>query len=331
MMEHIVLVAVEMQGRREMIRRNCPIIALAATFLLTGILLTGCTHGIGLKLQDTRSWDTTGIDRINIEYPTDTLTISTTPSKQVSVKEYLSSPDEVYQATLWQSDRSLWIKAGKRPDANTRFASRIEVLLPSSYEGMLSVQTTTGTVGFDSSFHLTGIQVQTDTGNIRLGTQHADSIAASSKSGRITLSGGSGLFIGNTTAGSMEIGDFEGPVTLKSTTGAISLSLPSITGDVACESTSGKLSLEVPSSASFEFKMHSSTSNLSTFFDGEVEKESTAVTQAARPSPPPDGSPAPTPSPSPSMSYTWKASVGSDPAHLISLKTVSGPVVIKKV
>lgn len=308
-------------------RRNPPLIVLAAVLLLTGILMAGCSHGIGIRLQNTRSWDTTGLDSIIIEYPTDTLTISTVPSRQLSIKEYLSSPEEAYQASLWQNDRSLWVRAGKRPDANTRFASRIEVLIPSSYEGMLSVQTTTGTVGFDSSLHLASIQVQTDTGNIRLGTQHADSIAASSKSGRITLSGGSGLFIGNTTAGSLDIQGFEGPVTLKSTTGAIDLSLPSISGDIACETTSGKLSLEIPSNASFDFKMHSGTANLSTFFDEEVERESVPPTQAEQSSP----SQAPSPSPASSTTYTWKASVGSDPAHLIALKTVSGPVVIKKV
>jgi len=312
-------------------RYRIPLLLFLLACALTPVLLSGCAGSSATPLQNSRNCDLQGVDTVLVDYATDNITFLESSSSQLTVKEYISSSDSRYLGTVSQAGTALPITGGQRPASGTSFSSHVEIYLPVSYEGTLSVHTSTGSVTLSPTYHLTALQIQTTTGGVSLGTIYAGGISLNTTSGRISLDKGSGSLVATSDTGTILVKEFMGASTLKSSSGSLSITFDALVGDIAVESTTGKISISLPKNNDFLFHTRATSSSVKTDFDSLMKDNTASAT-----TPVANISPTPTPSPKASTSVSpttgridLSATVGTYPVHTISVVSISGAISVK--
>lgn len=198
-----------------------------------------------------------------------------------------------------------------------------EIWLPAGYEGEISVKTVSGEISVDRELSLqkklklsstsgdiatrnvtaTQVSVASTSGEVRLGEVTAEEIeisttsgdvrldkadgrlSATSTSGEVTVSDGSGERKVNTTSGDIRISGFDGKFSISSTSGEVTLegqsgfgaanttsgdvrlSVAQLTGDLDIDTSSGEVTLQLSRDESLQFKATTTSGMISTFFD----------------------------------------------------------------
>lgn len=228
-------------------------------------------------------------------------------------------------AEIKLSGSTLSVKGPKRTNnmINVNRYMYTEIWLPAGYEGEISVKTVSGEISVDRELSLqqklklsstsgdittknvaaeqvmiastsgevrTGeltakeIEISTTSGDIRL-DKAAGRLLATSTSGEVTVSDGSGERKVSTTSGDIRISGIDSKFSVSSTSGEVTLegqsgfgtvgttsgdtrlSVAQLTGDLDISTSSGEVTLQLSRDESLQFKANTGSGTISTFFD----------------------------------------------------------------
>lgn len=228
-------------------------------------------------------------------------------------------------ADIRLSGSTLSVKGPKRTNnmINVNRYMYTEIWLPAGYEGEISVKTVSGEISVDRELSLqqklklsstsgdittknvaaeqvmiastsgevrTGeltakeIEISTTSGDIRL-DKAAGRLLATSTSGEVTVSDGSGERKVSTTSGDIRISGIDSKFSVSSTSGEVTLegqsgfgtvgttsgdtrlSVAQLTGDLDISTSSGEVTLQLSRDESLQFKANTGSGTISTFFD----------------------------------------------------------------
>lgn len=125
--------------------------------LFVFISLNGCAN----TPANVQAIDIDDVDGINISYSSDNVTFYESETQQLVIKEYMNKNNAKYSADISISGNYVIIESGDRP---LGFQSYVEVYLPNTYNGNLSVNTENGAIIADKSFTLDEVNIGADNG-----------------------------------------------------------------------------------------------------------------------------------------------------------------------
>lgn len=158
---------------------------------------------------------------LTISYDEEKVTFFENDSDELVVREYMTANKKSYYAKVTQRDSSLKISEGGKPFFKSGFTRYIEVYLPLSYEGNLTVTTTDGDVDLsEMELGLSTLRIDTTAGKVDLKSAEAKVIHLSSTKGKLEIGSLKGDQIRlETTSGNTVCENVEGDVTYTSTSG----------------------------------------------------------------------------------------------------------------
>lgn len=150
----------------------------AAGLTVVGLLtLTGCSGHRIYQQVNAMTFPLEGVSEIIVSYAGETVTFYESDGDALTVKEYISESAPRYCAKVDQSRECIEIRQGAKPWFQDGFSRYIEVYLPASYHGDLTVKTTEGDIdlsGLALSLHT--LRIHSDTGAVQLYTVEAHNI-----------------------------------------------------------------------------------------------------------------------------------------------------------
>lgn len=193
-------------------------------------LLTGCSHSRGAQLANELSFPAGEISDFTISYDEENITFLRGTTDAVILKEYMTKNKESYYAKVTRHGASLKISEGGKPLLKEGFSRYIEVYLPLSYNGNLTVTTTNGNIDLsETALRLSSLRIGSTSGTVRLRDAAAETINLSTTSGTLELGSirSEEIRLG-TTSGTILCDGLNGHISCTSTSGDVSLS--SVTG-----------------------------------------------------------------------------------------------------
>lgn len=274
----------------------------AFALLIPTALLFGCSSYDRAELVNTQEIPLDKIKDIDISYVSDRITLLDHSSDQVVVKEYMSKDDPDYYADITVSEGTLRIASGKRNTMGAMFSSYVEIYLPASYQGGLSISTISGKIQSETARTLSSFHAKSTSGALKLEAVNAPSVTLNTVSGSIQCTEIMGKLRAKTTSGSIHIGRYSGEGECSSTSGGVQVVFSQLSGNFTASSMSGGIRLSVPKDSSF-YVSASSTSG------GVTVPNSDQVTRSKRQA---------------------EGSVGNSPAVLLKATTISGGIHIEE-
>lgn len=199
--------------------KNKVMYAMVAALCVVG--LSGCGGGKSSQMANELRFPVSDISDLTISYDEEKVTFFESDGEELVVREYMTANKKSYCAKVSQRGGSLKISEGGKPLFKDGFSRYIEVYLPVSYGGNLTVTTTDGNIDLSAMvLNLSALRIDSTAGKIDLKSAEAKVIHLSSTKGR--------LEIGNlradqieleTTSGSTVCESLEGDVTYTSTSG----------------------------------------------------------------------------------------------------------------
>lgn len=250
-------------------------------------VLTGCTRGHALRLANEITCSLDGVSELTISYDEENVTFYRSERDELTVKEYMTENKSSYYANVTQNRRSIQISEGGKPLFKDGFSRSIEVYLPESYRGDLTVTTTDGDIDIsEAALSVNALRIDSTAGTVKLNRVEAQNIHLSSTSG--TLNAG---FLAaeairvDTTSGSFSCESLEGNVTYTTTSGnaaikaaagsgsyrannsgKINIVYNEVTGDLSFFNKNDKIQITLPADLEFEFEATTKNGSISTSF-----------------------------------------------------------------
>lgn len=160
------------------------------------------------KLARSQSFSAEGLDEIDLDYTSDTVTVLTSSTGEVVLEEYMTNPGERELARISHAGGRLGIQQGERPMSisfgfNASFA---KLYLPAGWAGDLRLATSSGSLRCEMDLDVKSLMAQSSSGSVRL--QHVKA------GGDVVMKASSGSL----SAESVEAG---GAVEMEATSGSI--------------------------------------------------------------------------------------------------------------
>lgn len=269
-------------------------IALCTLLISAAVITGGCSVRINLThtkpsmvAANESKFSADGVTHLEVSYDSGDVSFFESDSADIVVKEYMTENKSRYYAKVQQSDGSIKITSGERPDSDHDFQRRIEVYLPASYDQTLTVTTTSGDIELSNAkLSLSALGIATSSGDIELkkevsasdidlsstsgeldlGNIKADQIKLTSTSGDITCSKLEGHVKCASTSGDTEIESASGSGSYQTASGELDVAYAEADGDLTLTSQSGDLSLTLPANLEFNFKGTTGNGTISTPF-----------------------------------------------------------------
>lgn len=228
-----------------------------------------------------------GVSEITISYDEESVTFYENQRDELTVKEYMTEYQRGYCARTSQSGGGIRVSEGGKPLFSGGFSRRVEVYLPSSYRGDLTVTTTDGDIALSGlQLSVDALRVDSTAGAVRLGAAAADSIYLSTTSGslsadrlnaaaiRIDTTSGSfscerleGAVAFTTTSGNAEVASAVGSGSYRaSNSGQLQVVYTEVTGDLTFQNKNGGVHVTLPPDLAFDFEAATKNGSISTTF-----------------------------------------------------------------
>lgn len=253
--------------------------------------LTGCSHGQLAQLENEITFSLDNISEVTISYDEEEVTFYESENDELVIKEYMTKNKNSYHAKVDQSDDSIKIREGGKPFFKDRFYRYIEVYLPASYHGNLTVTTTGGDIDISRlELSLNALRIDSTAGTVQLNTVEAQSLYLSTTSGvlevdnlnadTIRIATTSGNFFcekldGNvtytTTSGNTNIKSAIGSGTYKANnSGELNVIYTEVTGDLSFYNKNDGIHVTLPADLEFEFEATTKNGSVFTSFQENV-------------------------------------------------------------
>lgn len=285
--------------------------------------LTGCGGGGAMKLANELRFSTEDISDVTISYDEESLTFLEGGEDELIVREYMTADQSGYYAKVKRQGGCIKISEGGKPFFGNGFSRYVEVCLPSSYQGSLTVTTTDGDIEFaDVSLSLSALRVDSTSGKVKLQDAAAGTIYLSSTSGvletgnliadQIRLETTSGNVICErlegevsytSTSGSAEIRSAAGSGTYQANnSGMLEVTYSEVTGDLSLFNKNDEIHLTLPEDLEFEFRAETKNGSVSTNFQKFISVDGRQVSGV----------------------------VGSQPAVTVTVETKNGKIEVER-
>ncbi len=233
------------------------IVFIICTFAI--VLFAGCHK------ENTKNIDLSKIDNITIVYNSEDITFLESDEDVLVIKEYLSKWKSSYEAKVSVTGNSVNIKVGKRPLVTT-FDASVEIYLPKTYSGSLSVETTSGKISMDVAYSFDALQIKSTSGNLEFEKVSANTIDFITNSGEILCHSIHGNITTKSNSGRISVADASGEGNYESNSGDIEIEYIDIGGDITAYSQSGGIYLTMPKDSNFIFDANTHSGNIRTTF-----------------------------------------------------------------
>lgn len=309
------------------------IVARGGKFMNNGFFGRGNVEIVG-----DNTYTIEGLGNIDIGYISDSVNIYNSDSEDIRVVEYMSKqPDEDALTKVKTTSNSIEIKSGSRKMFFGYFISYVDIYLPKSFNGDLSIITTSGNIEVFDELTVKDCNISSVSGPIKCEKISGENLEVQTTSGSISLtevnvvndcniqstSGpvksekitGDTLKV-QTTSGSIKLTEVDALHELVSISGSLNIESASVGGkyhttsgsvtsnftavekDITAESTSGDVRLTVPT-GSFDFGASSTSGGIHTGFESDLEKV---------------------------RDHEFKGTVGDSPTYNLKIKTTSGSI-----
>lgn len=262
-------------GRPQILKQRV-LIALLCACLLPGMLfLSGCFQE-STTLGNSKPVDIKGIEHIDIRYSADNIIISQGSTEKLLIKEYFTVDDANYYASTRINGETLAISSGMRPSEGS-FSSHVDILLPPSYAGTLTVETKNGMISMTSPQRLSGLTFITDTGAVKMEDIVCESMEIHSNSGRINTENCAGSLAASSKSGSILSYANTGSASFSTVSGRIAASFDSVKGDIHADTKSGKVSVQVPRALGYQLIATTQSGRVTTPLSPDTTVTKTAI------------------------------------------------------
>lgn len=266
---------------------------------MSAVVLGGCSApsktqsyaGLNIlpaQLVNTQEISMDSLENIQVSYLSDNITLLESSSNHVVLKEYMSTDDQQYYASVSQSENNLTITTGERPETQAidAFQSHIEIYLPVDYHGGLNVETLSGSILSERSLSQSAFQAVSTSGSISVGDIKADTIKIGATSGSIKGGVLTGSIEIETTSGELKVSEISGPGKFISQSGSMHIGCGNEVENITATAQSGSINITVPKSLGFHFSAATNSGNITTplrnQFDGKNEAITGTVGENAR-------------------------------------------------
>ncbi|WP_067842953.1 DUF4097 family beta strand repeat-containing protein [Amphibacillus sediminis] len=223
------------------------------------VLLAGCNK------ENMKNIDLSNINNITIVYNSEDITFIESDEDDLIIKEYLSEWKSSYEAKVSVTENSVNINVGKRPLVTT-FGAYVEIYLPKTYSGNLTVETTSGKISMDAAYSFDAIHIKSTSGNLESEKVSANTIDFITNSGEILCHSIYGHISTKSNSGRISVSDASGAGNYESNSGEIELEYIEIGGDITVYSQSGGVYLTMPKDSNFIFDANTHSGNIRTTF-----------------------------------------------------------------
>lgn len=223
-----------------------------------------------LQLVNSRTISLDEISTIDVSYITEPIEIFHSQSEQLVVNEYMNRDDASLYAEVGSANGRLSIRNGRRQNI-LWLRSRIEILIPASWHGSLSLSTIGGSIISRDSWVLNSMKAKSISGRIDFSSISASMIRLSTTSGSISLGFGEGTMDLHSISGSIKVENARGGGSFKTTAGSVRASFDVLSSHIDASSISGGIRLGLPEDASFELDAKSISGSINTAFDESLD------------------------------------------------------------
>ncbi len=266
-------------------------IAVCMTVAIGVSALTGCSHGQSAQLENEIIFSLDNVSEVTISYDEEKVTFYESENDKLVIKEYMTKNKNSYHAKVAQSDNSIKISEGGKPFFRDGFYRYIEVYLPASYNGNLTVTTTDGDIDISRlKLSLKALRIDSTAGTVRLNTVEAQSLYLSTTSGvldvdnlnadtiRIATTSGNfsceklnGYIAYTTTRGNTDIKSAIGSGTYKANnSGKLNVIYTEVTGDLSFYNKNDSIHITLPADLEFKFEATTKNGSVSTTFQENI-------------------------------------------------------------
>lgn len=204
-------------------------------------VLSGCSGNA--KLVITQTFEINDIEMISISYNSDNITFYESKGQQLILKEYMNQNNEKYYADIAKKVNSITIKTGSRPIISD-FQSYVEVYLPTSYNGNLSVDTDNGKIQTKETYKLSAVNAITENGAVTFENITAKTIDIQTNNGTVELNNTTAQSNISTDNGKIRIGNASGSGNFDTSSGKIEIEYSEVTGNINAQSKMGKFNYQ---------------------------------------------------------------------------------------
>ncbi len=269
-------------------------VALAAiAWLLTTVFGLGAGTGlVGLsgrtvEVDRQESFPLSGLERIDLGTVSSDLLVRTGGEQSVSLRFHGSvraaSPEQVPELSTGVTGGTLRARIEHKPVVGFYGGSlRLEVWIPSGYQGRLAARSVSGDIELDDHLY-SALEVRTTSGQMRLGRVETGSFLMRTTSGAFSArelrSAESEL---STVSGDIAVQGFTGDLKAGSTSGKIQVGYAGFANRVQIRSVSGDVTLTLPEGAGFLLDARSTSGQISCAFPIRMEGAQSGVRHALR-------------------------------------------------
>ncbi|MDO4356030.1 MAG: DUF4097 family beta strand repeat-containing protein [Clostridia bacterium] len=269
-----------------------------AAALLCPLVLTGCAASQPERLTNERFLSLDGIAALTISYDEESLVFFESDSDRLILREYMTADDSRYHARVTEGEDGIQIREGGKPLFKGDFSRRVEVGLPPTYHGRLTVTTTDGPIDLTNvALDLSELRVDSTSGEIRLADATATAMALSSTRGTMTLEriAADDIHI-ETTDGNVYCDGLSGSVTYATTHGSadfrsavgcgsytasnsgdLYVAYIQVSGDLSLFNKNGDIHLTLPKSLSFRLTARTKNGTIQTDFPQLLAEDDAGV------------------------------------------------------
>lgn len=147
---------------------------LGAAVLLTGVMVFLLQSGWGgrvfeAELARSQNFSAARVDKLVMDYSSDSVTVLTSPTDEIILEEYFSSWDESDLALTNISGDTLQIVQNRRFVSGFGFViSYVKIYLPRDWNGAVALQSKSGSVRFEDDVKLRSLAAESSSGSVRL-------------------------------------------------------------------------------------------------------------------------------------------------------------------
>lgn len=217
-----------------------------------------------IKLVNKINLPLDGVDKIKINYLSESITLKQSQDNTLQIQEYMSrSEPELFAKVSWD-DKEVQIRHGRRKGFFLR--SRIEVSIPADWKGTLAVSNVNFDITSRCDWHLDGFIAKSVGGSIEIKSIIADTVKLFSSVGSLIASHCSGEMDLNTSNGAIRVQEAEGRGAFSSLSGNIHVNLKKQNGMIRLSSETGEIHLRLSQKDNVELNAVSVTGAISSSF-----------------------------------------------------------------
>lgn len=259
--------------------------------ILCLIGLSGCGGEKSPQMANELQFSMDDISDLTISYDEEKITFFESDSDELFIREYMTANKRSYYAKVDQRNSGIKISEGRKPFLGSGFTRYIEVYLPASYEGNLTVTTTNGDIDLsEMELELSTLRIDTTSGKVDLKDTEAKVIHLSSTKGTLKIGSLKADQIRlETTSGNTVCERLEGDVAYTSTSGdadikaavgggsykannsgKLDVTYLKVTDDLYLFNKNDDVHLTLPEDLSFEFQATTKNGSVSTNFQESI-------------------------------------------------------------